>query len=643
MPLRTLALCLGASLLLSPAALLAKDKPEQQRIAPIQTQDKSAEKWAEKQLKHLSLEEKIGQMITVRGIIAFNNVEDPEYKALVENVRKYHLGGVLLSVKTDGWLLLRSEPYEVAMTANNLQRDAKLKIPLIFSADFERGASMRIRAVETFPHAMAFGATHNPEYAERFGRITAEESRAMGVQWNFYPVADVQVNPRNPVINTRSYGEDPNEVAAMTSAYIKGSHAGGMLATSKHFPGHGDTDTDSHLDISRVNGTVERLDTVELPPFKADIQAGVDAVMIAHVAFPAIEPDPNKVSTISHNVVTGLLRDKLAFQGVIVSDAMEMKGLTKLYPATSENPAGRAGVDAIKAGQDMLELPSDLEGTYRGLLDAVRKGEIPKAQIDASVRRILLAKAKAGLDQGAMVDVEEVRNHVGKPDSYALAQEVADRAVTLVRNDNHVLPLSKGTNSAADAYSSVREASGANAANLGAADALLAVLFVDDVHSENGRVMERQIRTRVPSAKIIFVDSRNAALESDAISAMLPQFRHVIAAVYAVPQPGQAGAGGTSVNAMAMKAGSGTILQKIVDTVGDRLAVVAMGSPYTILDYPGIQSYLCTFSTVPTSEAAAVKALFGEMPTKGRLPVTLPGIAQRGSGMELATTSGGQQ
>ncbi|MEO8727101.1 MAG: glycoside hydrolase family 3 protein, partial [Acidobacteriaceae bacterium] len=616
------------------------------------------QKWADKMLKKLSLEEKIGQMIEVRGIMGYFNAEDPRQQQLVSDIRKYHLGAVHLTSQIDGVLLLRNGPYAAAMTTNILQQAAGGKVPLIFSVDFERGPSMRLSAVPAFPAAMAFGATHNPEYAERFGRIVAEESRAMGIEWNFFPVADVNANPKNPVINTRSFGEDPNEVSAMTVAYIRGSHSGGMLATAKHFPGHGDTDTDSHLDISRVNGDMARLNAVELPPFKADIAAGVDAVMIAHVAFPALEPDPNKVSTISHNVVTGLLRDQLGFKGVIVSDAMEMKGLTKLYPPGNGNPAGRAAVDAVKAGQDLLELPSDLDGTYNGLLQAAKSGEIPKAQIDASVRRILLVKAKVGLNKGDMVDVDQVQYHVGKPSSYALAQEVADHAVTLVKDGNHVLPMMRaapeageGTFPARPAYVQQQQdtAGSGQAANLGAANPLLAVLFVDSVHGENGRMLERQIRARVPDAKVIYVDDRSSPLEADGIAALLPQYRRVIAAVYSIPHAGRAGVDQTSLNAMAMESTTGTVLQNILNKAGERTVVLAVGSPYTILDFPSVQTYLCTFSTAQTSEIAAVKALFGEIAIHGKLPVTLPDIAARGEGIDreisapAASETGGRQ
>ncbi len=426
----------------------------------------------------------------------------------------------------------------------------------------------------------------------------------------FFPIADVQINPKNPIINTRSFGEDPAEVSAMVTAYIKGSHAGGMLTTLKHFPGHGDTDTDSHLQVSRVNASMDRLNTVELPPFRAGIAAGSDAVMIAHVAFPAIEPDPNKIATTSRKVVTGLLREQMGFRGVIVSDAMEMQGLTKLYPVGGGNAAGRAAVDAVKAGQDFLELPSDLDGTYNGLLQAVRSGEISRGQIDASVRRILLVKAKAGLNLpgGGAVDLDQVQENVGKPSSYALAEEVAEAAITLVRDDNHMLPLGRG-----DGRST------------------LVVLFVSDPHGDDGRELEQQVRARAPRATVVYVDRRSAPLEADAIAAMLSRFERVIAAVYTVPQPGQAGSQ-TSLDATTGAA----VLQRILDGAGDRTAVLAMGSPYLILNFPMIRTYVCGFSSVLTSERAMVRAIFGETAIGGRLPVTLPGVAERGAGLDVS-------
>jgi beta-N-acetylhexosaminidase len=579
---------------------------------PIGATTHTQERWADRMLKSLTLEEKIGQMIEVRGIMGYYNNDDPAFQQLITDIRKYHLGAVHLSVNTDGPLLLRTEPYEAAMTTNLLQQETHSKVPLIFSVDFERGPSMRLTSIEAFPQPMAFGATHNPAYVEKFAKIVAEESRALGIVWNFYPVADVQINPENPIINTRSFGEDPQEVSSMVTAYIRGSHEGGMLTTLKHFPGHGDTDTDSHLNLARVNAPLERLNTVELPPFEAGIQAGSDAVMIAHVAFPALEPDPTKIATTSRHVVSGLLREQLGFKGVIVSDAMEMKGLTKLYPEGGSNAGGRAAVETVKAGQDLLELPSDLGGTFNGLLQAVKSGEISRAQIDASVRRLLLVKARAGLDTRGqhLVDLNKIQNSVGKSSSYALAQEVADHAVTLVRDDNHMFPLHRDESKP-----------------------VLVVLFVSDAHGDDGRVLEREIRSRIQGATVIYVDRRSAAVEAEGIAALASKAQRVIAAVYSVSQPGPAEIAATSASGLAEQ-GSAGILKNILDTAGDKTVVLALGSPYSILNFPSIRSYLCTYSWVPTSERSAAKALFGEIPIQGKLPVTLPGIAKRGDGIE---------
>ena len=272
--------------------------------------------------------------------------------SLRDEIRKYHIGALVMTVPVDGAVLLRSQPYVAAELLNRLQRSSKL--PLIVSADFERGVSMRVNGTTVFPHAMAFGATGKAENAEVFGRITAIEARAIGVHWNFFPVADVNSNPANPIINTRSFGGDPTQVGDFVAAYIRGAHEGGMLATAKHFPGHGDTATDSHLGFAEVTGDRARLDAVELPPFRRAIEAGVDAVMVAHVTVPALDPEPNRVATTSKAIVTGLLREDMGFKGIVVTDALDMGGLTRLYAQDT----GRAAVDSFKAGNDVLIIPA---------------------------------------------------------------------------------------------------------------------------------------------------------------------------------------------------------------------------------------------------------------------------------------------
>src|SRR5208337_1972023 len=323
--------------------------------------DKQGDKWAHEPLKKMSLEQKIGQMFVIWAQVRLMNVDSPEYIRLRDAMHKYHLGGFGLTVGFEDGFLYKNEPLEAAMVANQLQKDSEF--PLIFGADFERGLGFRLNDVTSFPHPMAFGATGNVEFAREAGRITAQESRAIGVQWNWFPIADVNSNPANPIINTRSFGEDPKQVGDFVAAYIRGAHEGGMLVTAKHFPGHGDTATDSHLGLAHVTGDRARLDAVELPPFRQAIEAGVDAVMVAHVTVPALDPGPNRVATTSKPIVSGLLKEEMGFKGLVVTDALDMAGLTRLYA----KDIGRAAVESFLAGNDMLVIPPDLDASYRAM------------------------------------------------------------------------------------------------------------------------------------------------------------------------------------------------------------------------------------------------------------------------------------
>src|ERR1700691_4896767 len=271
---RKLALVLLTAFLVCPA--LAKDK--HQPVGRVHL-DREGEKWAEKTLHKLSPEEKVGQLFMIWVRAEFLNVANPEYLQLRDTMVKYHIGSFAMTVGWEPPFLYRNQPYEAAELLNRLQQDSRL--PLLIAADFERGVSMRLHGATEFPHAMAFGAAGKTEYAEAFGRITAQESRAIGVHWNFFPDADVNSNPANPIINTRSFGEDPQQVGDLVAAYIRGARAKGMMTTAKHFPGHGDTATDSHLGLAQVAGDAARLQSVELSPFRKAIEAGVDSVMAA--------------------------------------------------------------------------------------------------------------------------------------------------------------------------------------------------------------------------------------------------------------------------------------------------------------------------------------------------------------------------
>ena len=612
--------CFASLLLLTVIGSAAFAKEKFQHPGPIHL-DHGGEKWAEKTLRKLSLEEKIGQLFMIWVRAEFLNMNSPEYLQLRDQMQKYHVGSFAMTVRFEPPFLYRNQPYEAAELLNRLQRDSKL--PLLVAADFERGVTMRLQGATTFPHAMAFGATGKLDYAEAFGRITAQEARAIGVHWNFFPDADVNSNPANPIINTRSFGEDPQQVGDLVAAYIRGARASGMMVTIKHFPGHGDTATDSHLSVAQVTGDKNRLQSVELPPFRKGIEAGVDAVMVAHVTVPALEPDPNRVATTSPAIVTGLLKNQLGFKGIVVTDALDMAGLTRLYAAN----IGRAAVDAFKAGNDLLIIPADLDASYKAMLDAAHSGEIPQAQIDGAVLKLLKAKAALGLHKARSVDVEKLAAEVGKPENVTLGQQISDDAVTVVRDNGRLLPLKQtGTVAGGLPYQRAEEVR----------NNLVVIVLSEDVRTEAGRVLEHQVKARVPNANVIYVDPRIAGAMSDEVLKAVDQAGAVVAAVYVVPTAGRiakADAGGLK-NSVGLADASGALLQNILDHAGQKTAVLAMGNPYLAQDFPTVENYICTFSNATVSEVSAVKALFGEIAIRGHLPVSIPNVAQRGAGIE---------
>jgi beta-N-acetylhexosaminidase len=469
---------------------------------------------------------------------------------------------------------------------------------------------------------MAFGAAGKLDYAEAFGRITAQESRAIGVDWNFFPVADVNSNPANPIINTRSFGEDPQQVGDMVASYIKGAHEWGMLTTAKHFPGHGDTATDSHLGVAQVTGDMQRLQATELAPFRKAIDAGVDAVMVAHVTVPALDPDPNHVATTSPGIVTGLLQRRLGFKGIVITDALDMAGLTSLY----RNDIGRAAVDAFKAGNDVLLIPADLDASVAAIIKAVRSGEISESRLNESVLKVLKVKASLDLQKARLVDLDKISSAVGKPENLALGQEIADNGTTLVRDNNMVLPLKKtGTVPSSLPYQKIEETS----------NRVVVVIFSADVRTTSGRALEREIRKRVPDVTVFYVDPRIANAMSDNVLTAVNGAQSVVSAVYMVPTAGKMrkASSGNITNSVALESSSGELLQNILDHAAQKTVVIAAGNPYLAQDFPEVQNYLCTFSDETVSEIGAVKALFGEIEIRGHLPVSIPNIAARGAGI----------
>ncbi len=610
--------------------------------------DRSGSKWPERTLGQMSLEEKVGQLFMIKAAVESMNPAGADYARLRDAMQRYHLGGFLVTIPSEGGVLVKASPLDAAALTNQLQRDSP--VPLIFAADFERGLPMRFHGGTGFPHAMAFGATGRADFAYHFGRISAEEARAIGIHWNFYPDADVNSNPANPIINTRAFGEDPSEVGAFASAFIRGVHDGGGLSTAKHFPGHGDTDTDSHLALSRVAATRERLDRVELAPFRAAIAAGADSVMVGHLLVPALEPDPNRPATISTNITTRLLRDELGFQGIVVTDAMDMNGVTRIFmgngaangAAAGKNgvpsapsvgvlgwnialSAGRAAVEALKAGADVILIPADLDGAYNGVLEAVKSGELTESRIDQSAAKLLRAKAALGLDRNRFIDLNAVLPALARPENLALAQQVADDAVTVVRlgTSPKLLPLPRSAPTALPFGYRAAIAPGNH---------LLVLVFTDDVRSENGRELVREIRARVADARVFYIDEALAPALAAQVLEAASRAERIVAALYVIPSAGRAVApaiGTEATGSPALAQGSSALLASVLRNASAKTAVVALGNPYLIAQYPAAQNYICTFSNAPVSELSAVKFLFGEIPARGHLPITIPGVAER--------------
>jgi beta-N-acetylhexosaminidase len=558
-------------------------------------------------MKTMTLRDEVAQLIFIPFHGAAPNSRTREYRAFLRHVRENKVGGFILVNWSNGRVLQKAEPYALGAFINRMQRMAKT--PLMVSGDFERGASMRVAGTTVFPHAMAFGATGDPAFSRYEGEVTAREARALGVQWLYYPVADVNNNPDNPIINIRSFGENPEAVAAHVKAFIEGAHADKknfVLATAKHFPGHGDTAVDTHLNLATITADKDRLNHIELVPFKAAIEAGVDSVMTAHIAVPALAP-PDLPATLSPAILTDLLRKELGFKGLVVTDALEMASIARGFTT------GDAAVRALEAGADALLMPSDPDAVLKAVTAAVQSGRLTRHRIQESVVRILAAKERVGLDRKRFVDLEGISDVVDSPEANEKAQEIADRAVTLVLNGGNIVPLA-------------------------APERACYVTMPEGRFSVEGQVFTQEIRKRAATASVTALDAGMTRDTVDAALEKLSGCSNYVAATFT----SFAAYRGT----VGMLAGElGHALDWLIAT-GKPVVLVALGNPYVLRSFPNVAAYLATFSNVPPSELAAVKALVGEIAIRGRLPVSIPGQAKYGDGIQLPATravrAGGQ-
>jgi beta-glucosidase-like glycosyl hydrolase/CubicO group peptidase (beta-lactamase class C family) len=534
----------------------------------------------------MTLAQKVGQMIGVRAFGYHRHPKSAAAATLRDAVRSLKVGTVVV---------FDSDVDTLPRILNELQKEADL--PLLVAADLERGVSMRIRrGVVPLPFAMAIGATRSEEAARFTGEVTAREARALGIHWAFAPVADVNNNPTNPIVNVRSYGEDPDLVARMAAAYIRGAHEGGLLTTAKHFPGHGDTSVDSHLQLATVDVDRARLEAVELKPFRQLLVEGVDAVMLGHIAVPALD-HTGAPASLSSPVTRELLRQQMGFGGLVVTDALEMQGIRTAW-------TGEAAIRAVQAGADSILLPPDPEVAAQALERGVKEGQLSEARIDESVRRILETKERLGLPKVRLVDLDAVARSVDRPEDVAKALEVAQESITVVRNEGGVLPLRPE-------------------------DPLRLLHLVLSSDARNDMIQglpEAELGRRKIPFETTALGPEVSEATADAIVARAPEFTHVVASCYVRVVP--------SKGTVQISESHARLLERLAAS-GRPVIVLSFGSPYLLRQFPKIPVYLAAYGAAESSQRAGVGALFGEYAVRGKLPVSLPELYPYGHGLDI--------
>lgn len=561
--------------------------------SPLSSAD---QRWVDRTLASLTLREKVGQLIMPWVGGEYAAVGSPEFEEVRKWVEEDGVGGLVLSIGL---------PLSYAAKLNELQ--ARAKVPILVASDMENGPGMRLGNIyalpsmlpqgggTVFPPVMALGATGSDTLAYKLGQVLGSEARAIGVHMVFGPVLDVNSNPLNPIINTRSFGENPQLVSRLAQAYIRGARSAGLMTTGKHFPGHGDTDVDSHLDLPTIRADRAHLDSVDLPPFRGAVGEGIDAIMTAHIAVVGVEGANAGPATLSHGFMTGILRDEMHFGGVLFTDAMVMGGVAKRYGATEPL------IMAVAAGADVLLMPRSVPEAITTIVDAVKNGRITASRIDASVRRILTSKARAGLRAGRLVDLNAVDRVVDIPAHTQVAEEVAERSITLAQDKLNLVPLT------AD---STRR--------------ILSITYADPSDLVAGRAFNAEIAARRPDIQTVRVDGRTTDAEYATLASRADSAALLIVSAYVSPRE-FAGSVGT-------QGGFSPFIEKLALS-GKPIIVLSFGSPYLLSAFPSVSSYLLAWGGAPISQRAAALALLGEREINGHLPISLPPTIPFGAGV----------
>jgi beta-N-acetylhexosaminidase len=586
-----------------PPASAPAPPPATPMLQPREELPADAREWVERTLASLTLREKVGQLVMPWVGGEYAAVDSHEFDQLRRWVEEDRVGGLIVSV---------GMPHSYVAKLNAAQGMAR--VPLLVTSDMENGPGMRLGGIYSWPHllpqgggtvfppVMALGAAGSDSLAYELGRVLGREARAVGVHMTFGPVLDVNSNPVNPIINTRSFGEDPALVSRLATAYIRGAHEAGLMTTGKHFPGHGDTEVDSHIDLPFIRATRERLDRVELPPFRAAVEAGVDAIMTAHIAMIGIEGEDARPATLSEGFGTRLLRDEMGFEGLLFTDAMDMGAISKRY-GTSE-PL----IMALEAGADILLMPIGVTQAINTVVDAVRGGRIEESRIDRSVRRILEAKVRVGLHRQREVDILAVDRIVGARAHQDVARTVAERSITLVRDDRDLVPF-------------------------GPARRILSVTYAEPGDAIAGRHFNRALTQAGREVESVRVDDRTSAAEFRELIARARSADRVVVAAYVSPRE--------YAGTVEARGAFPQFVEELASSGAD-VVVVSHGSPYLLASFPSAPAYLLAWGREEVSQRAAVRALLGQAAIGGRLPVSLPPLYPIGAGLQRARTSNDQ-
>ncbi|HEY6089254.1 MAG TPA: glycoside hydrolase family 3 N-terminal domain-containing protein [Gemmatimonadaceae bacterium] len=566
--------------------------------APLSPAD---QRWVQRTLASLTLREKIGQLIMPWVGGDYAAVGSPEFEQVRKWVQDDGVGALVLSIGL---------PLSYAAKLNELQ--LRSRVPLLIASDMENGPGMRLGNIyalpsllpqgggTVFPPVMGLGATGSEDLAFKLGQVLGSEARAIGVHLVFGPVLDVNSNPLNPIINTRSFGENPDLVSRLGRAYIRGARSTGLMSTGKHFPGHGDTDVDSHLDLPTIRADRAQLDSVDLPPFRAAVGEGIDAIMTGHIAVVGVEGPAAGPATLSRGFMTGILRDEMHFGGLLFTDAMTMGGVAKRYGATEPL------IMALEAGADVLLMPRNVTDAIETVMAAVKSGRVSEARIDASVRRILVAKARAGLRQGRLVDLNAVDRIVDIPAHTAIANEVAERSITLAQDKMNLVPLPTDSTTK-----------------------ILVITYADPSDLIAGRVFNSTVTERRPGVVTTRVDERTTDAEYASLGAQVDSAALVVVSAYVSPR------------AFAGTVGAPAVFSQFIEKNAlsrKPIVVISFGSPYLLSAFPSVSSYLLAWGGSPVSQRAAALAVLGDREINGRLPISLPPALPFGAGIHRAQT-----